>query len=211
MDEYDLVKKSSLKFKGEKKLKKANKAKKRKLEGQEGDSANATDQSDLKERQEDAAEHGDWWKVSKYEEIKDDVAIEFIPGCYAKSLSNGRIVLGQLHPPGEGPDEEEIFTAIGGRVNQVSFKSGFDRYLAVDSKKRLMGLSEAIGELESFLPVFEENKTALCASNDCFLSVNEDSNIQQIVARSTKAGPNEMVTIRVRDDPQRRKKSSGLT
>ena len=197
MDEYDLVKKSSLKFKGEKRKKKTT-AIKRKLQK---DDASADLPHDQKERQEDAEEHGDWWKVTKYEHIRDDVAIEFLPGCYAKSLSNGRIVLGSPHPPGEGPDEEEIFTAIGARLNQVSFKSGFDRYLAIDSKKRFMGLSEAIGERESFLPVFEDGKTALCAHNDCFLSVDYDSDIQQIVARSMNAGPNETLTIRVTNDP----------
>lgn len=201
MDEYDLVKKSSLKFKGEKKQLK--RSKRRNRDAQEANNGEPGVQNELLL---DAAEHGDWWKVSKYEQVRDDVAIEFLPGCYAKSLSNGRIVLGQPHPPGEGPDEEEIFTAIGGRVNQISLKSGFDRYWAIDSKKRLMGLSEAIGELESFLPVFEDNKTALCAYNDCFLSVDEDSVIQQIVARSSKAGPREMLTIRVRNNPLKHSK-----
>lgn len=194
MDEYDSIKRSSLKFKGEKKHKK----KKRVRTETQDDEILPNDHNECVN---DAAEHGDWWKASKYEHIRDDVAIEFLPGCYAKSLSNGRIVLGRPHPPGEGPDEEEIFTAIGGRVNQLSFKTGFDRYLAIDNKKRLMGLSEAIGELESFLPVFEDGKTALCCQNDCFLSIDEESAIQQIVARSTKAGQTEMLTLRVRDNP----------
>lgn len=194
MDEYDLVKKSGLRFKGEKKTKK----KKRKLESNDEPGEQLAKRD---ERFADAEEHGDWWKVTKYEHIKGDVAIEFLPGCYAKSLSNGRIVLGNPHPPGDGPDEEEIFTVVGGRVNQVSFKSGFDRYFTIDNRKRLMGLSEAIGELESFMPVFEDDKTALCAYNDCFLSVDEDSEIQQIVARSDKAGASEMLTIRVANDP----------
>lgn len=125
-----------------------------------------------------------------------------MPGCYAKALSNGSIVLGNPHPPGEPPDEEEIFVAICAGTNQVAFQTGFGRYLNVDTKKRLMGLSEAIGEQESFLPVFEDKKLALSAFNDCFISAPDDeSESQQITAKADRAGPYEMLNIRVGHDP----------
>ena len=41
--------------------------------------------------------------------------------------------------------------------------------------------------------MFQEGKTALLASNDCFVSVDDDDNI---VAKSRKAGSDEMLIIR---------------
>lgn len=181
--------------------KKKHKEPKTKKETQTNDS-NEPSTSHKDERSEDAEFHGGWWRVESYEQIKNEVAIEFLPGCYAKALSNGSIVLGNPHPPGEPPDEEEIFTAVCAATNQVAFKSGFGRYLNVDTRKRLMGLSEAIGEQESFLPVFQDNKLALSAYNDCFISAPEDdSDSQQIMAKAERAGPYEMLNIRVNHDP----------
>lgn len=201
MDDYECIKKSSLNFKGEKKKKKK---RSHYLEGNQSNSNDNQGESTAglpDERLEDAETHGGWWKVTKYDHIKDDVAIEFLPGCYARALGNGKIVLGRPHPPGDGPEEEEIFTAICAGTNQIALKSGFGRYLGVDNKKRLMGLSEAVGELETFLPVFEDGKLALCAYNDCFLSPDEETEPQLIVARSEKVGPSEMVNIRINNDP----------
>uniref|UniRef100_A0A6G1SK86 Protein FRG1 n=1 Tax=Aceria tosichella TaxID=561515 RepID=A0A6G1SK86_9ACAR len=202
MDEYDLINPAKLRLKGEKKKK--HKKKHGSSSGKNpGDSSNSNNPNgDQDEKAEDAGDHGGWWKTNKYQHIRDDIAIEFLPGCYAKSLSNGRIVLGNPHPPGEPPDEEEIFTAIPAGTNQVAFKSGFDRYLSIDSSKRLIGVSEAIGEAETFLPVFEDGRTALSSVlNDCFLSVDENSHVRQIVAKSTAAGSKEMINIRIKNDP----------
>ena len=210
MDDHDHVIKSSLKFKGDKTKKK----KKKKTKSQSDESGESGARPD--ERAEDADDHGGWWRTNKADQIRDDISIEFLPGCYAKALGNGRIVLGAPHPPGDGPDEEEIFTAIcAGDSNQIAIKSGFGRYLTVDNKSRLMGLSEAIGESEKFLPVFEDNKQALCAFNDCFLSVDENSDLQQIIAKVSTVSSNEMLTIRVNNDPimfskQKEKSSTNL-
>lgn len=197
MDEYASVKKSSLKFKGEKRKKKK-KEKRTKREKSANEEPN-----DLNEYTEDAADHGGWWKVEKYDHIKEDIAIEFLSGAYARALANGMIVRGDFHPPGESPDEEEIFTAICASTNQLALKSGFGRYLGIDSKNRLIGTSEAIGERELFLPVFEENQLALCAFNGCFISPEEsDDPRPQIVARAEKAGQSEMIRIRVLNNPR---------
>lgn len=201
MDEYDLIIKSRLKFKGERKIKK----KKKSRDSGCGESSMPPSQQD--ERTEDADNHGGWWKATAHEQICGDVAIEFLPSCYAKALSNGKIVLGQPHAPGDGPDEEEIFTALGAGANQIALKSGFGRYLTINNKNRLMGLSEAIGQLETFSPVFEDGKLALCAHNNCFISPDENSDIKQLVARSETAGPNEVCTIRLNHDPVKFSKS----
>jgi protein FRG1 len=198
MDEYDLIKKSSLKLKGDPKKKKT---KKKKHAHSKCDKTDSLVSNNLSELAEDASNHGGWWKTTKYEQIRADVVIEFSPGCYAKALSNGRIVLGNPHPSGEAPCEEEIFTAVPAGTNLIAFKSGFDRYLSIDSLKRFVGISEAIGEAEKFVPVYEDGKAALCSVfNDCFLSVDENSQCHQIIAKSLKAGPSEMLNIRVNSD-----------
>lgn len=144
------------------------------------------------------------------------MAIEFLPNCYARAQSNGSIVLGNPHPPGEGPDEEEIFTAVPASTSHIAFKSGYGRYLSVDTKKYITGLSEAVGEPEMFLPVFEDDNLALSAFNDLFISPLEGESIRLIGATSSTAGPSEILTIRLNHDPlelernsQSQSKSSG--
>lgn len=213
MDEYALLVSGSLKLKGEKKNKKTKDKRKRAHESDEA----GPSESQLDERAEDAEEHGTWWKATTTEHIRGDIAIEFIPHCYAKALGNGKIVLGEPHAPGDGPDEDEIFTALPAGANQISIKSGFEKYLTIDKKQRLMGLSDAVGEREVFLPVFEDSRVALCAHNDCFLSPNQPvghddkssssssssgSSRQQLVAKSDQVGPNEVCCIRLNHDPE---------
>lgn len=138
------------------------------------------------------------------EAICDDVAIEFYPGCYAKAFRNGSIGLGDVHPPGDEPDEEEIFTAIRTPSKQFALKSGFGRYLSIDPKtKKLVGLSEAIGEPELFLVSFEGDKTAICCFTDTFLGCQGDRGQESIYAHARTVGPKEMLTIRVNYDPLR--------
>lgn len=122
--------------------------------------------------------------------------IEFLPGRYAKALDNGNIALGDQHEPGEGPEEEEIFTAIRAPSNQFALKSGFGRYLSIDSNRRLVGLSEAIGERELFLASIEDSKMAICGFNDRFLRADLEAEGKPIVAWAEKVGSPELVTIR---------------
>lgn len=124
-----------------------------------------------------------------------------MPSCYAKAVSNGTVILGDPHPPGEGPEEEEIFTIVNAGTNSFALKSGFGRYLSVNSDRKITGLSEAIGEQESFLVSFEDGKTAISAANECFLSVEDGSDTRHIIARATWAGQRQMVTIRINFDP----------
>lgn len=198
MDDYDYLKKSALRLKGNKKRKHKSRHKHREL--QEASTSEAPD-----EAAKDADEHGGWWRADKIEHVQGDIAIEFLGSCYAKAMGDGSIVLGQPHPPGEGPEEEEIFTVVSASSNQIALKSGFGRYLNVDSKGRLMGLSEAIAEPESFLPVFEDEKLAMSAFNDCFIGPDieaEDAiGSQPIVAKSKTVTNYEIINIRITNNP----------
>lgn len=146
----------------------------------------------------DAEFHGGWWKINKYDHIKEDVAIEFLPNYYARAMSNGNVVLGDTHPPGEGPDEEEIFTVISLGAGKIALKSGYGRYLDMDKRYQLVGLSEVVSEQQTFLVIFEDDSPALRAFGGCFLSLHDEENSRYIVGSDERMD----LAIRVNHDPQ---------
>lgn len=158
----------------------------------------------------DSESHGGWWIVETLTQIKGEVALEFLPNFYAKAFSDGSIRLGDPHPDGEGPDPDEIFTATCAATNQIAFKSGYGRYLSIDSGKNIVGLSEAVGEKELFVPVFENDEAALSTFNHYFVSYDDDSDDYPLVARSQSVGTKEKMTLRVHYDPRKLDKQSEL-
>jgi protein FRG1 len=110
---------------------------------------------------------------------------------------------------GEGPGPEEIFSVIKTGDTKIVLKSGFDKYLSVDSRGRVAGRSDAIGSREQFEPIFQDvgpdqslgywkyfvllqGKIALLGCNNCFISVNEDG---KLVCSSQKAEEPNFVTV----------------
>ena len=57
---------------------------------------------------------------------------------------------------GEGPNPEEILTALRLSDTKIALKSGFDKYLGVNSKGKVSGRSDAIGTQEQWEPVFQD-------------------------------------------------------
>lgn len=57
---------------------------------------------------------------------------------------------------GEGPNPEEILTAI--RINEtlVGLKSGYNKYFGVQSDGKVIGRADAIGGREQWEPIFQE-------------------------------------------------------
>ena len=76
---------------------------------------------------------------------------------------------------------------------KISLKSGFDKYLRVDKSGFLMGVSDAVGGLELFEPVWEDGKCALLGGNGKFLSADDED---MIVCDKNSVGPMEVVRIR---------------
>ena len=64
-------------------------------------------------------------------------------------------------------------------------KSGYDKYLRLSKSGHLAGVSDAVGALEQFQPVWQDGRTALLAPNGKFLSVDEDDLIIADKANST--------------------------
>ena len=74
---------------------------------------------------------------------------------YIKALDQGFFTLGAPHDEGDGPAPEEILTSVPAGSDKVAFKSGYGKYLGVDSKGRVTGIADAVGPLEKWEPVFQ--------------------------------------------------------
>jgi len=62
-----------------------------------------------------------------------------------------------LTSAGEGPEAQEILTAIKISDTKIALKSGYDKYLSVqDSGGRVAGRSDAIGSREQWEPIIQE-------------------------------------------------------
>lgn len=162
----------------------------------------AEDSEEKAKYEQDKVNHGGWWEVKKFEEITGPIGIEFSPHCYVASLDNGLFVLGGPHPAGEGPSPEEILTAVKVSDTKIALKSGFGKYLRVLPDGSVVGRSDAIGTLEQWEPVFQDGKLALLASNNCFLTVHDGTDI---FANSPTAGDNEMIKVRSISQVDRKK------
>ncbi|XP_071051275.1 protein FRG1 homolog [Onthophagus taurus] len=180
MSEYDKVRPGKLVLKGEKQ-----KGKKRKHKHKK--------QEDVPKIDQDAIEHGNWWKATKFDDLNGAVAIEFGKHTYVRALDNGLFTLGAPHDEGDGPAPEEILTAVPINERQLALKSGYNKYLRVEKDGKVTGRSDAIGAMEQWEPVFQEGKLALQGSNECFLSLDDDDNV---VADDKKASEKNMVQIR---------------
>jgi protein FRG1 len=159
MAEYASVKKGSLNLKGGRGssfLKK----KKRKKGGSD----------DIEEwmREPGAIKHGKWRRVRSFEEIKDRVILEMHTGQYLQALDNGYFALGDIRTEEDGPDDAEIFTLVVLSERKVALKSGYGRYIGVNTAGEVIGKSEAIAAREQWEPVFE-NVTNPCVFKLCSL------------------------------------------
>lgn len=67
---------------------------------------------------------------------------------------------------GDGPDAEEILTAVQVSDTKIALKSGYGKYLTVDPDGDVTGRADAIGVREQWEPVFQEVKhSILCILN----------------------------------------------
>ncbi|XP_014676081.1 PREDICTED: protein FRG1-like [Priapulus caudatus] len=194
MSEYSLVKGGKLNLKGHKEKKRHKKKRKRVEEHEDS------------EMVQDIASHDGWWAVEKFDEVTGSVAIEVRPHTYVIALDNGLFTTGPPHDEGEGPNPEEVLTAVRVSDSKVALKSGYGKYLSVEKSGVVAGRSDAIGPREMWEPVFENGKLALLACNSCFLSCTEEDG--DLIAKSPKVEANEIIKVRTKAEKQTEKKDN---
>jgi len=193
------VKKGALVLKGEKK-KKHKKKHKRDRSGERGEDGKRVKKDNKSDFTKDMELHGGWWTAENYHHIVGPVALQFYNGAYMKALDNGKFVLGAPHNEGQGPEPEEILMAMRVGEGKISLKSGFDKYLRLDKSAHMVGVSDAVGAMEMFEPIWEEGKMALLAPNGRFLSADDED---FIIFDKDKVTPSEIIRIRsarIRED-----------
>lgn len=172
MSEYVAPKGGKLQLKGEKSSKKSKKhSKKRKLD----------EPTKIDQIKEDEIAHGGAWCVDSFDKITGSVSIEMQEQCYMYCLDNGLFTLGGEHKYSQPPEAQEILTAIRVDEKYIAFKSGYGKYLSVNSAGLLVARTDAISPKEYFTIEFDYDydgrKTFIKASNDGYLCVNLDGDI----------------------------------
>jgi len=151
---------------------------------------------------EDLDKHGGWRRISDDLDLRGGIEILIECGsasmCYLSAQDNGKFIIGAKHfEYGESPNPEEVLTLIKSPDDpKISIKTGFGKYVGVDSEGILVATSEAIGARERFEVVFQEGKSAIqSVSSGLFLSMNADDD-DYVRACSRTASENEIANIR---------------
>lgn len=180
MSEYSAVRVGKLKLKGGKGI--LGKKKKRKRDRSKAD----------EDGEYGPLKHGTWRQVSALEQVKDNAIFEVCTGGYLLALDTGYFSVGEPKQDEEQPEPGEVFTVVRVSENKIALKTGYGRFVSVNSAGELTGRAEAMGPRETWDPVFEEGKLALSACTHRFVTVTSDN---KLMASSEKAREREILKM----------------
>ncbi|EDO44060.1 predicted protein [Nematostella vectensis] len=193
MADYKQVKSGRLKLKGLDESEKKKKLKKKKRKHEE------PTETDI-----DTIRHGGWRKMEKFDEVTGNIALQTWRGSYVEALNNGLFTAGEPREDGvNSPAPVEVFTAVPVSEVKLAIKSGYGKYMSVNTMGDITGRAEAIGPQEQLELLFDGDKVALQAYNGCFLSVSDSGSLS---ASKKKAGEKEIFSIRA-DKPKSKPKT----
>lgn len=86
-------------------------------------------------------------------EITGSIAIEFADHQYLKSLDNGTFSIGVKHSKNEPPAFDEELSAFIVNDSKIYIKSGYGKYLRVESNNVITGRSDAAGSMVTILNI----------------------------------------------------------
>lgn len=187
---YESVKSSKLKFKGEKKKRK----RKRQEENKESDGTWDDDET---------ARHRVWWIIRDILDVKGSVLLEDkVSTSYVMACEDATVALGDVRDQSEGPENAEIFTALpGSAADKLAIKTGYDKFLSVALDGSISGRSEAIGAREEFQISFDDGFQVLKGCNGRYLTFNSDGTIGCTLE---EIKDNTKVIMRTRGDKERK-------
>ncbi|XP_003740289.1 protein FRG1 homolog [Galendromus occidentalis] len=207
--DYGGARSARLTFKGDKKPfkkhKKKKKEKKRSHSSDEGESSAAG-----------------WRKATSVGQLKGTIAVRWSDGRFIGAKDNGSLEL-WVSEDAPNPEPAQMFTVIRPNETQIALKTGYGKFISVDNIQcKLEALTEAIGPLEHFEPVFQEGKTAmLSGAKNNFVtacrgelfasapSVKGDNEICEFVYEST--GDDHTVKKSKIADPKKIARKAGLS
>uniref|UniRef100_A0A2R9CQQ5 Uncharacterized protein n=1 Tax=Pan paniscus TaxID=9597 RepID=A0A2R9CQQ5_PANPA len=121
-------------------------------------------------REEDEETQFDMLVITNFGEISGTIAIEMDEGTYIHALDNGLFTLGAPHKEvDEGPSPPEQFMAVKLSDSRITLKSGYGKYLGINSDELVVGRSDATGPREQWEPVFQNVSAVFVYKN--FLSI----------------------------------------
>ncbi|MES1903989.1 MAG: Protein frg1, partial [Paramarteilia canceri] len=96
-----------------------------------------------------------WRKIHDASFLKGTVAIEVREQQYLMACDNGSIKVSAPHEKGESPSEQEQFVVLPVEESIIALKTGYEKYIGLNSKMQMIAISDAVGVKERFEPVFQ--------------------------------------------------------
>ncbi|CAD5214492.1 unnamed protein product [Bursaphelenchus okinawaensis] len=149
----------------------------------------------------DQLEHGGWWRINEAPDFRGGIEVAMEAGdfsnCYLAAQDNGYFTLGPKHFNELEPHPEEILSVIKAPDDEkFSLKTGFGRYLGVETDGRLVAIAEAVGPRERFEVVFQDNRAAIqCSASNLFITWEPDKDGNVYVSSKT-ASAKQFLNIR---------------